>query len=616
VAELTLPSALRGLADQLGTAVPGAVATVAERLVAAVPGTEVVGGAVEQVARAVPGAGPLEPVGTQLKRPERVIRAARLLMEAGVIRPERPDQAIRAAQAFLSYRMTPASGFVVAAIRYPDDPAIDDELGTLTFAQVDRRTNALARALADEGIGEDDGVAIMCRDHRWFIEATVALSKLGATSLYYNTQFAGPQLREVTEREDPAAIIHDEEFAEVVGEAAGERPRWIAWHDGDEADGTTLEELIEGGDESDLPAPGKTGNITLLTSGSTGTPKGASRGQPDAIDPIVALFSRIPMRAREPTVFAAPLFHAWGFAHLNLGLLLSSTYVLRRRFNPERTLAAVQEESATVLVIVPVMMQRILELDEEKRRQYDTSSLRVVAASGGALSGDLAQRWMDEFGDNLYNLYGSTEVAWATIATPKELRAAPGTTGSPPPGTSIRILDDDKNELPAGETGEIYVGNEMLLEGYTSGESEEVVDGHMSTGDLGHLDDEGRLFIEGRADDMIVSGGENVYPEEVEETLEKHERVSEAAVIGVEDQEFGERLKAFVVTEGEVSEDDLKSHVKGNLANYKVPRDIEFIDELPRKPQGKVDKQKLAEEQEDDSGGDGGGDDAGGDGNG
>src|SRR5205814_632580 len=126
------------------------------------------------------------------------------------------------------------------------------------------------------------------------------------------------------------------------------------------------------------------------------------------------------------------------------------------------------------------------------------------------------------------------------------------------------------------------------------GESEEMVDGHMSTGDLGHLDEEGRLFVEGRADDMVVSGGENVYPQEVEETLEDHERVKEAAVVGVEDEQFGQRLKAFVVSEGEVSEDELKSHVKENLARYKVPREIEFVDELPRKPQGKVDKQKLA----------------------
>ena len=219
----------------------------------------------------------------------------------------------------------------------------------------------------------------------------------------------------------------------------------------------------------------------------------------------------------------------------------------------------------------------------------------MVASSGGALSADLATQWMDTFEDNLYNLYGSTEVAWVAIGTPEDLRDAPGTAGTAPPGTSIRILDEESHEdKPAGESGEIFVGNAMLFEGYTGDEDDkDMVDGHMTTGDVGHMDENGHLFVEGRADDMIVSGGENVYPEEVEEALQKHGSVSEAAVIGVEDKEFGERLKAFVVKDGEVSEDDLKSHVKDNLARYKVPREIEFVDELPRKPQGKVDKEKL-----------------------
>jgi fatty-acyl-CoA synthase len=247
------------------------------------------------------------------------------------------------------------------------------------------------------------------------------------------------------------------------------------------------------------------------------------------------------------------------------------------------------------------MLQRILELDEEDRQQ-DLSSLRVVASSGGPLSGELAAGWMDTFGDNLYNLYGSTEVAWAAIGTPEDLRDAPGTSGKAPPGTSLKIFDQEsKDEKPPNEEGEIFVGNQMLFEGYTGDEDEdEMIDGHMTTGDLGYLDEEGRLFVQGRADDMIVSGGENVYPEEVEETLEKHDSVAEAAVIGVEDEKFGERLKAFVVKDGEVSEDDLKGYVKEQLANYKVPREIEFLDELPRKPQGKVDKQKLKERGEDD----------------
>ncbi len=534
-----------------------------------------------------------------MRQPERLAKAAEVLLRAGVISPEPPGTAVKLAKELFDWKMTPAAAFVVSALRHPDEPAIVDELGDLTFGDVDRRTNALAHALADEGIGADDAVAIMCRDHRWFVEATVALSKLGATALYYNTAFAGPQLEEVTEREDPAAVIYDEEFGEAIEGAAGERKRWIAWHDGEKPAGDTVEQLIDGGDESALKAPDSPGKFTLLTSGSTGTPKGASRGQLDAIEPIVAVLSRIPFRAREPTLFAAPLFHAWGFLQFNLGLLLSSTYVLRRRFDPAATLAAIEEHEVTALVVVPVMLQRILELDDEERRRHDTSSLRVVAASGGALPGELASRWMDEFGDNLYNLYGSTEVAWAAIADPADLRAAPGTSGRPPPGTSLKILDeDDKSEKPAGETGELFVGNRMLFEGYTGGETEEMVDGHMSTGDLGYLDDEGRLFIEGRADEMIVSGGENVYPEEVEQALERHDRVSEAAAIGVEDEEFGQRLKAFVVTDGDVSEDELKGHVKENLAGYKVPREIEFIDELPRKPQGKVDKPKLEEQEE------------------
>src|SRR3954447_4563104 len=552
----------------------------------------ILGGAVETYG------GTVEAVGGELKRPERLARAAQVLVQSGIVKLERPDTALQIARTLLDWKLTPAAAFAVSAVRYPDDTAIVDEQGSLTFDEVERRTNALAHAFAYEGVGRDDSVAIMCRDHRWFIEATVALSKLGATALYYNTAFAGPQLKEVTEREDPVAIVYDEEFTEALQRAVGKRKRFIAWQDEGEHGQTTVEDLIERGEDTDVDAPPTPGKITLLTSGSTGTPKGASRGQPDALEALIAILSRIPLRARQPAVFAAPLFHAWGFLQFNMGLLLSSTFVLRRKFDPEETLRAVEENQATTLVVVPVMMQRILELHHSTRRKYDTSSLRVVAASGGAMPPELSEEWMDEFGDTLYNLYGSTEVAWAAIAGPEDMREAPGTSGPAPPGTTLMILDESKKEQPPNETGEVFVGNAMLFEGYTSGETEEIVDGHMSTGDLGHLDEAGRLFIEGRADDMIVSGGENVYPEEVEETLAAHKGVKEVAVIGVEDEDFGERLKAFVVKSGSVSEKALKDHVKSNLADYKVPREIEFLKELPRKPQGKVDKQALTDEEE------------------
>jgi fatty-acyl-CoA synthase len=243
------------------------------------------------------------------------------------------------------------------------------------------------------------------------------------------------------------------------------------------------------------------------------------------------------------------------------------------------------------------MMQRILELPAETLAKYDLPTLRVTAASGSALPGELATKWMDTFGDNLYNLYGSTEVAWATIATPEDLRAAPGTAGRPPRGTAVRIVDAEGREVEPGKTGRIFVGNEMAFEGYTGGGSKENLGGLLSSGDVGHFDAGGRLFIDGRDDEMIVSGGENVFPREVEDLLHEHDAVDEVAVIGVEDEQFGQRLKAFVVVSqgAEVGADELKDLVKANLARYKVPREIEFLDELPRNATGKVLKRELAE---------------------
>jgi len=343
--------------------------------------------------------------------------------------------------------------------------------------------------------------------------------------------------------------------------------------------------------------PEKPGRTVILTSGTTGTPKGAARSQPDTVDPAAALLSKIPLKTREKWLIAAPLFHSWGFAHFTLGMLLSSTYVLQRKFDPEKTLAAAAQHQVTSIPMVPVMVQRIMELPEETRRKYDLSSVKCVPLSGSALPGDLANDFMDEFGEIIYNLYGSTEVAWATIATPRDLRAAPGTAGKAPRGTVVKIYDEHGVEMPSGETGRIYVGNEMLFEGYTGGGSKDMLHGLMSTGDTGYLDEHGRLFVVGRSDEMIVSGGENVFPHEVEDLLAKHEKVAEVAVIGVPDKDFGQRLKAYVVPKpgASVDEDELKDHVKSNLARYKVPREVEFLDELPRNATGKVLKRELKE---------------------
>jgi acyl-CoA synthetase (AMP-forming)/AMP-acid ligase II len=521
----------------------------------------------------------------------------KVLADAGVIRPMRPDRLWDFLRTLQRWGRSPAAGAISLAARYPDDPMIVDELGTLSYSEVNARTNALAHSLSDAGVVEGDGVGIMCRNHRGFIEATIAVSKLGADALYLNTAFAAPQLTEVAKREKPRALIYDEEFAALLEEAGKRRKRFVAWHDSASCADPTLDELIRAGDPGDVVPPQREGRVVILTSGTTGTPKGASRGNPQSLEPAVSLLSRIPLKTRQISHIAAPLFHSWGFAHFTLGLILGSTYVLRRKFDPEECLATVARYRCDSLVVVPVMMQRVLELPAETLARYDLSSLKVVAASGSALPGDLATDWMDAVGDTLYNLYGSTEVAWASIATPEDMRAAPGTAGRPPRGTLVKLYDEAGEEVPPGRPGRIFVTNEMLFEGYTGGGTKDVIGAFMSTGDVGRFDADGRLFVEGRDDEMIVSGGENVFPKEVEDTLARHEAVSEAAALGVDDADFGQRLRAFVVLEEgrDASEDELKAHVKQNLARYKVPREIWFLAELPRNATGKVLKRELRE---------------------
>jgi fatty-acyl-CoA synthase len=510
---------------------------------------------------------------------------ARVLARSGVVKPFSPVVLARLAKAMYDWGLGPAGGFTMLAARYPDRVGIVDERGELTYGDLHRRTNVLARALAARGVGEGDGVAVMCRNHRGFVEATVAIAKLGADALYLNTAFAGPQLVDVLARERPRVVIHDEEFTGLLEEARiGQRI--LAWTDTGAGSLESIDALSVGGDDSDLTPPSRHGRVIILTSGTTGTPKGAPRNEA-GIDAAISLLSRMPLKEGWRTHIAAPLFHTWGFAHLMLAMLLGSTMVLRRRFDPAQALATTQ--GCDSLVVIPVMLQRMLAVEG----RFDLSRLEVVASSGSALPGDLALEWMNRYGDNLYNIYGSTEVAYASIATPEDLRTAPSSAGKPPWGTVVKILDDQGRELPTGQAGRIFVGNSLLFEGYTGGGGKEVVDGLMSSGDVGRFDADGRLYVEGRDDEMIVSGGENVFPKEVEDCLARHAAVVEVACIGVDDLEFGKRLRAFVVVSDEVSEDDLKTWVKDHLARFKVPREIMVVPELPRNATGKVLKREL-----------------------
>jgi acyl-CoA synthetase (AMP-forming)/AMP-acid ligase II len=491
---------------------------------------------------------------------------------------------------------TPAGGFAASAVRRPNDVGLIDEVGApLTFAEIESRTNAMARGLAAAGVKCGDGVGLYARNHRGFVEASVALNKLGANALLLNTGFAAPQLAEVLEREGCGVVLYDEEFTPVVEHGGGNRTRILTLSSRD-GQGTTLDDLVRTHDSGPLEPPAKHGRMTILTSGTTGTPKGAKRApRRTGLDTFIGLLGRMPLRVGEKSFIAAPVFHSWGGAHLLLASLLSNTIIMRNRFDPEDTLRTIDEHKPNVLAVVPVMMQRICALPPETIAKYDCRSLRVVGASGSALPGELALRWMDTFGDNVYNFYGSTEVAQASIAQPDELRAVPGTAGRPPRGTTVKILDSNGKEVPAGVTGRIFVANDNQFDGYTGGGGKEIINGLMSSGDVGHFDKNGLLFVDGRDDDMIISGGENVFPREVEDLLTDHPAIHECAVIGVPDEEFVQRLKAFVaVLDGQkVDESDIKDYVKSHLARYKVPRDVVFVPELPRNPTGKILKRVL-----------------------
>jgi fatty-acyl-CoA synthase len=509
----------------------------------------------------------------------------------GIDPPRKTAAVLRAIE-----RLGPIGGAVsVAAARHGDRPGVVDERGSLTFGELGARSDALAVGMRARGVGEGDTIGILCRNHRGFLDITFGAAKLGARALYLNTDFAGPQLRDVCARENVSLLVHDEEYRDLVAPIAARHGTLLGWTDGEPGDGT-LEAVIGENMGMVAPMPARRSQVVLLTSGTTGTPKGAPRHTGRSLSPVGAILSKVPFRARESTYMAAPMFHALGFAETIVAIGLGDTVVCRRRFKPEVALDDVASHRCTALIVVPVMLQRMVGLIEDEPARFDTSSLRIVLVAGSQLEAELARRALRAFGDTIYNFYGSTEVAWATFATPEDLRAAPGCVGRPPFGTIVKLFDQDGAPvLGSNCTGRIFVGNGFHFEGYTGGGHKEVIDGLMSTGDVGHFDADGRLFIDGRDDEMIVSGGENVFPGEVEELLVTHPAIEEAAVVGVEDVEWGQRLAAFVVVRGgrQLSEDEVKEFVKANLARYKVPREVEFIDELPRNPTGKVLKREL-----------------------
>ncbi|MET8352852.1 MULTISPECIES: AMP-binding protein [unclassified Micromonospora] len=506
------------------------------------------------------------------------------LTRRGLLTPGRPIRVAAQLNALRTWGWSLAGELRQAAARDPGRPAVLDEHGTqLTYQELLDRAERLARALrAALGVQAGDRIGLLCRNHHGLIETIVAATLLGVDSVLVNTGLSAAQLATVAEEQRLRVLVHDDEFAELVLGLPAELHR---------VDERAHAELIAGALPGELRPPERDGRIIVLTSGTTGSPKGARRPTPNGFGPLVSIIDRIPLHTRDTVMIAAPIFHTWGYAALQVSFALRATIVLHRRFDPAATLATLAAHGCDALFAVPVMLQRLLEVPPPDPRP----ALKVVAVSGSALPGGLAPAFMDAYGDVLYNLYGSTEVSWASIAGPVDLREAPTTAGRPPHGTRLEILDDNGEPVPGGRVGRILVGNEMLFEGYTSGATRETHDGLLDTGDLGRVNADGLLFVDGRADDMIVSGGENVFPSEVEDLLARLPQVREAAVIGVPDPEYGQRLAAFLALHpGETLDPEaVREYVRHYLARFSVPRDVIFVKYLPRNATGKVVSREL-----------------------
>jgi fatty-acyl-CoA synthase len=541
-------------------------------------------------------------VGKYLERGSAELHYAYKMLEAGAFKLE-PPQNIAAMIADIrrwgEFGMIPA----LNARRTPNRTAIIDDDGEITFSELDEAAHEVANGLLAKGVKAGDGVAILARNHRWFLIAVYGAARTGARIILLNSEFSGPQIKEVAEREGAKVIIYDDEYCQAVSKAEPELGKLRALGknpDKDEPSGSTdetLEDLVARSSGKRAPKATRHSGIIILTSGTTGTPKGANRSSPPSLAPIGGILSHVPFRSGEITSLPAPMFHALGFLHATIAMMLGTTLVLRRRFKPATVLEDIEKHKVTAMVVVPVMLSRILDALDAMERKPDLSSLRIVFVSGSQLGAELAQRALKDLGPVIYNLYGSTEIAFATIARPKDLSINPATVGPVVKGVKVKILDDNGNELPQGEVGRIFVGNTFPFEGYTGGGHKQIIDGLMSSGDVGYFDEHNLLYVSGRDDEMIVSGGENVFPAEVEDLISGHPEVIEATALGVEDKEWGHRLRAFVVkAEGaSLDEDAIKVYVRDHLARYKVPREVVFLDELPRNPTGKILKGELRE---------------------
>lgn len=510
--------------------------------------------------------------------------AARAVLSSGLLAPPGPLTALRLVREVARGGTNLFTLLAVSAARWPDRTAIIDDDGALSYRELQAMTESLARALCDAGLRTGQPVGVMCRNGRNFLAAVFATGLVGGDVVLVNTEFRTDALAGALDAHQILTMCCDNEFLHQIHQTA-------------ESITAIDPQQVEprGGPR---PKVARSGRIILLTSGTTGVPKGVPRTPKvsSGLGVGVTVLERTGLHIGTRMAMATPMFHGLGFGMLTLTVSLGGTVLTHRRFDAEATLAQASLHRADALSAVPIMLARILDLPERVRARNPLPCLRVVVSSGDRLDPGLARRFMDEYGDVVYNLYGSTEVGIGSLATPAELRRFPETVGRPVAGCPVRIYNRSGRPVGPRVTGRIFVGGELNSEGYIGGGAKTVIDRMAGTGDMGYLDEAGRLYIVGREDDMIVSGGENVYPRALENALAGHPDIAENAVVGVPDEQFGKRLAAFVVLrpDADVDESALREFLKGKVSRFEQPRDINIVDSIPRNPAGKVIRRELS----------------------
>ncbi|MEZ4310185.1 MAG: AMP-binding protein [Polyangiaceae bacterium] len=539
----------------------------------------------------------------------RLRTSARVMRSTGIARAATPAGLVTVAREAARGRLNTSLIFRYHAANNPHGTALVTPVGALgaeseraySFFELNSAIDRAAAGLAARGIRKGDAVLVAMKNRPEFLLAQAAIGRLGASAVSVSWRSTPPEMQYIAKHSEARALVFDALIEPTVRKALEDVPAIEpsrAFAVGGKVEGlSTWEELLAAG--ATFEEASGDAAVVMYTSGTTGKPKGAVRKfQREVMAHVLSFIEQTPMVAGERHLVTCPLYHATAFAFTSFTYILGGSVVVMGDFKPETFLELVERYRITTTAMVPTMLHRVLELGKDRIRAHDLSSLKVIFSGGAPLSATLARDVLDTLGDKLWNFYGATETGVVTVAGPEDLRRSPGTIGRILPGQEVRLLDDEGREVPDGEVGELYAKSEQLVAGYHADEAAtrgSMREGFFSVGDLARRDARGCFHIEGRKRDMIISGGINVYPAEVEAALDEHPAVLESAVVGIPDREWGERVRAYVVLResAHATPEELAAFCAERVAKTKVPRDIRFLDHLPRNPTGKVLKREL-----------------------